>query len=67
MVTLEKNSTAPPDIRDRCDNGCGAKALVRVVLKGNHDLVFCGHDFDQMESDLLGVILGICDTRENTP
>lgn len=65
MVTIQNTSTAPPNVRDRCDStSCNAKALVNVEIKGGNHLVFCGHHFDSVESDLLGVMLGVCDTRE---
>ena len=69
MMTKEKLQTSPPDVRDRCDTNCGAKALVKVVIdrKGLStpgELVFCGHHFDKMEASLLGVVFGICDTRK---
>ena len=63
MMTSQKVYTAPPDIRDRCDSGCGAKALVRVMLATKQDLVFCGHHYDKMKPEWIGEFEGICDTR----
>ena len=37
-------TTAAPPVSpaDRCDR-CGARAVVRAVLPGGSDLLFCGH------------------------
>ena len=62
MVTKEKIN--PPDVRDRCDSNCGAKALVRVLFTGGLDLVFCGHHYDKLRANLSAALVDTCDTRE---
>jgi hypothetical protein len=41
---MTTTATAAPTLSpaDRCDR-CGARAIVRAVLPGGGDLLFCGH------------------------
>ncbi|HEX3707440.1 MAG TPA: hypothetical protein VHV76_12495 [Mycobacteriales bacterium] len=41
---MNATETAAPPLSpaDRCDR-CGARAIVRAVLPGGGDLLFCGH------------------------
>ena len=42
---------APPSANDRCDR-CGARGMVRIVLAGGGDLVFCSHHAREYDTKL---------------
>lgn len=46
---------------DQCDR-CGAQAYVLVVLL-NGDLLFCGHHFQQYQTNLEKIALSVNDQR----
>jgi hypothetical protein len=54
-------ATAPPlSPSERCDR-CGARAVVRALLPGGSDLVFCAHHGRQHAKQLRAVAVAISD------
>jgi hypothetical protein len=51
------------DATHRCDR-CGAQAYVRVFLKSENSLLFCGHHFADLESVLSSIWNYTVDERE---
>jgi len=53
--------TAPPvSPSERCDR-CGARAVIRALLPGGSDLVFCAHHGRQHAKELRAVAVSIVD------
>lgn len=58
VTTATMMTEAPPTAADRCDR-CGARAVVRAVLPGGGDLLFCGHHARAYEAKLQEVAVKI--------
>lgn len=41
----------PPTAHDRCDR-CGARGMVRIILAGGGELVFCSHHAREYDTKL---------------
>ena len=54
-------ASAPPvQPSERCDR-CGARAVIRAMLPGGGDLVFCAHHGRQHAKELQAVAIAISD------
>jgi hypothetical protein len=63
-VVMTTATTAAPPLSpaDRCDR-CGARAIVRAVLPGGGDLLFCGHHGREHAARLREVAVEIHDAE----
>jgi hypothetical protein len=60
-VMSTTTATAPPvSPSERCDR-CGARAVIRAMLPGGSDLVFCAHHGRQHAKELQAVAVAISD------
>ena len=57
-LTPPPETAAPPSAGDRCDR-CGAAAMVRAVLPGGGELVFCNHHANRYADSLEKVAVSI--------
>ena len=57
-------SAAELTAADRCDR-CGAAAVVRAVLPGGGELLFCGHHAREHSARLEELAAGLHDSRQN--
>jgi hypothetical protein len=47
-------AVAPPAAEERCDR-CNAAGMLRIVLAGGGELVFCGHHANKFADDLVKI------------
>ncbi len=63
MDVMTTTTAAPPlSPADRCDR-CGARAIVRAVLPGGGDLLFCAHHGREHATRIREVAVEIHDTE----
>jgi hypothetical protein len=64
MEAMTTTTTEAPTLSpaDRCDR-CGARAIVRAVLPGGGDLLFCGHHGRKHAAQLRQVAVEIHDNE----
>ncbi|PZS36220.1 MAG: hypothetical protein DLM59_01595 [Pseudonocardiales bacterium] len=60
MTTTLTPSDTELTAADRCDR-CSAQALVRAIMPGGGDLMFCGHHAKQYDASLRKVGVRIID------
>jgi hypothetical protein len=60
MSTTTSLTAAPVSPAERCDR-CGARAVIRAMLPGGSDLVFCAHHGRMHAKELLAVATAISD------
>jgi hypothetical protein len=54
VTTKEKSVSAPLLAVDRCDQpNCSAQARTRAILKGDLQLLFCGHHTNDLRAILI--------------